>query len=71
LPSVQAYVPEDGAILIDKNDPDQLAKAIVYFYENPDERRKMGRKSRERALELDWHRITPLIEDVYRQVITE
>jgi glycosyltransferase involved in cell wall biosynthesis len=71
LPSVQAYVSTEGAVLIDNNDPDRLAEAIIYLYENPDERRKMGRKSRERALELDWHRITPLIEDMYGQVIHE
>jgi glycosyltransferase involved in cell wall biosynthesis len=69
LPSIQAYVPQEAAFLIEQNNPNQLARAILYLYENNDERKKMGRKSRERALELDWKRITPLYEDVYKQLI--
>lgn len=69
LPSIEAYVSKEGTILIEKNDPDRFADTILYLYDNPSERQKMGIASRKRAEELDWRRIAPLYEAVYNQVI--
>jgi glycosyltransferase involved in cell wall biosynthesis len=69
LPSVKAYVPGEQALLVENNDPDQLADVILHLYKNPIERQKMEAKSRQRAEELDWKNIAPLYEAVYSQVI--
>jgi glycosyltransferase involved in cell wall biosynthesis len=68
LPSITAYVSEEQAFLIENNEVDQLADALLYLYKNPSERKKMGNASRKRAEELDWQRIAPLYEEVYSQM---
>jgi glycosyltransferase involved in cell wall biosynthesis len=68
LPSVRIYVPGEEALLIEKNNPEELANSLLYLYENPQERQRMSIASRKRAEELDWKRIAPLYEEVYSQI---
>jgi glycosyltransferase involved in cell wall biosynthesis len=68
LPSVKAYLPGHEAILIDDNDPGQLAEAIVHLAHNPTDRGNMGRAARRRAEELDWHNIAPQYTAIYSRL---
>ncbi len=49
---------EDGkeGFVVPIRDPDSLAAKIQYFYDNPDEIKRMGRNARERAEKYDWER---------------
>jgi glycosyltransferase involved in cell wall biosynthesis len=69
LESVRHYVPGGVAILIDGNDPTQLADAIVRLARNPDERATMGRLARERAETLSWRCIAPHYERMYTELM--
>jgi len=68
LPSIKAYLPGGGAILLEENDPDQLADAILRLAEHPAERRLMGRAARQRAEELDWRKIAPEYAAIYSEL---
>jgi glycosyltransferase involved in cell wall biosynthesis len=68
LPSTRAYVPGAEAILLEGNDPDQLADAILRLAGNPTARRLMGHAARRRAEELDWRKIAPQYGAIYIEV---
>jgi glycosyltransferase involved in cell wall biosynthesis len=46
-----------------------LAQAIVSLVRDPERRRRLGCKGRERAQEFSWPRVTDRIESVYRRVL--
>jgi glycosyltransferase involved in cell wall biosynthesis len=71
LPSVKAYLNGKESILINGNNPKQFVEAILYLYLNPSECRKMGAEARKRAEELDWRKIAPQYEAIYRNLISE
>lgn len=68
LLSVKAYLPGEEAILIEHNDPEQLADAILHLLHDPEKRKKMGREARKRAEELDWRNIVPQYETIYSEL---
>jgi glycosyltransferase involved in cell wall biosynthesis len=57
LESVRAYVPGEEAILVERNDPDLLAEAVMRLSGNPELRMRMGRAARRRAIELSWPKV--------------
>ena len=69
LPSVREYIPFNHAILIKNNNVDDFVNALLYLYNNPLERERMGIESRKRAEELDWKNIIPHYGEVYDNVI--
>jgi glycosyltransferase involved in cell wall biosynthesis len=65
LRSIEAYVPDETALLVEGNDPAELARAVRRLRDEPDLARALGRRSRERAEELSWPRIAPRYEALY------
>ena len=65
LPSMREYVPGDEAILIQGNQPQDFADAILHLRNHSSIRQKMGNEARKRALELDWSRIVGEYESLY------
>jgi glycosyltransferase involved in cell wall biosynthesis len=65
LRSVRAYVSEAEAILVERNDPSQLADAIVHLWRNPATRTAMGRCARARAEELSWVNMAREYQRIY------
>jgi glycosyltransferase involved in cell wall biosynthesis len=65
LPSIEAYVPDGAALLVEGNDPGELAWAVLRLRDDPGLAREMGRRARERAEELAWERIAPRYAGVY------
>jgi glycosyltransferase involved in cell wall biosynthesis len=62
----------ETGVLFPPDDPDTLAAAMVRLLRDPDARRAMGRKGRERVENLfDRRKRTDLIERLYREVIEE
>lgn len=68
LPSVKAYLPGNEAILIDDNDTEQLADAILHLFHNPGDCINMGREARKRAEELDWRNVAVQYEVIYSRL---
>jgi glycosyltransferase involved in cell wall biosynthesis len=68
LPSVQAYLPGQEAILVKENDPQEFLDAIFYLVKNPAVRLAMSIEARKRAEELDWRNIAPQYEEIYTQL---
>jgi glycosyltransferase involved in cell wall biosynthesis len=68
LPSIAAYVPGGEAILIDGNDTDELADAVLSLQEAPETARAMGQLARRRAEELSWRRNAPRYAEIYSEV---
>jgi glycosyltransferase involved in cell wall biosynthesis len=68
LPSIAAYVPGGEAILIDHNNPDALAQAVLHLQSDREAAREMGRRARLRAEELSWPKLAPRYAEVYSQV---
>jgi glycosyltransferase involved in cell wall biosynthesis len=69
LLSVRAYVGEGAASLIENNDPEALAQAIVNLQKNGELRERMSRNARARAEKLSWPRVAPLLEQVYFSLV--
>jgi len=69
LPSVKTYVPGEEALLFERNDPQELAAALLRLAENPDLRYRMAQAARWRACELDWRCIAPQYTRIYDQLI--
>jgi glycosyltransferase involved in cell wall biosynthesis len=68
LPSISAYVPGDEAILIENNDPEALAEAVLHLQSDREIARGMGRRARRRAEELSWPNLAPRYAEVYSEV---
>jgi len=61
-----------NGLLVEKNNPKDLAKAINYLCENPDIARKMGQKGREKAIRLfSPEANTFKVEAIYDQLMEE
>lgn len=69
LPGLEAYVPGREALLVKKRGVDGFVTAILKVAEDPKCRRLMAAAARQRALELDWRRITPLFQNMYDELI--
>lgn len=65
LPSIEAYVPDGAAVLVEGNDPEALARALLRLRDEPETAREMGRRSRQRAEELAWERVAPQYAAIY------
>lgn len=65
LPSIETYLGEAEAILVERNDPDQLVSALVGLAADVDRRNRMAVSSRQRAEQLDWQQIAKSYEAVY------
>jgi phosphatidylinositol alpha-mannosyltransferase len=61
--------PGEDAIAVPPGDVPALASAIAALACDPERRRRLGCKGRERALEFSWPRVTDRIESVYRRVL--
>jgi spore coat protein SA len=61
---------ENGLLLDNPHDPEELAEKIITLAENPDLRRRLGRQAREDALKrFAWQHIAQKQEAVYDEVI--
>lgn len=63
---------EDGVTgrLFAKGNADDLARVLGELLDDPEQRRRLGRTSREWVLaERDWSRITDAVDGVYRQLL--
>lgn len=63
--SVRFYLPGEEAVLIEKNDPDCFAQALLDLRARPRRRARMSKAARQRAEELSWSRIAPRYQDLY------
>ena len=59
------------AILVEENDPELLAAALVKLYHNPELRSKMAEAARRRALDLSWTRIAQEHANLYQELVAE
>lgn len=65
---VREYVDGGPAVLVDPRDADAICEAVTVLAADDARRREMGRRARERALELDWSRIAERVRDVYEEI---
>lgn len=68
LPSIEAYVNGGSAFLVEGNDPDELARAVLRLRDDAALASTMGRRARVRAEELSWPRIAPQYEALYEGI---
>jgi len=68
LESVRAYLPGEEATLVERNDPDQLADAVMRLYRDVPLRRRMAAAARRRAVELSWPQIARQYEMLYQRI---
>lgn len=68
LPSVKAYLPGSEAILVEDNNPKQLADAVLDLAHNDQICTNMGKAARGRAEELDWRFIVSQYEKLYSKI---
>jgi glycosyltransferase involved in cell wall biosynthesis len=66
LPAMRLYVDDRSAILVPSNAAADLADAVEELRLDDAKRQGMGRAARDRALALDWRRIAPMYEEIYR-----
>ncbi len=57
-------------LAVKTDDPQKLAEALIYLYENPEERRKMGERGREAVIEkFNWEREREKLFRVYEELL--
>ena len=59
---------ENGIIVEPRNRRD-ISNALLYFHENPDELKKMGRNAREKALQWPWERFGDNVVKVLEEMV--
>ena len=64
--SVKDYLPEGTGILLERNDPQEIIRAIYSL--DPEARRTFGEAARHRALELDWTNVGFQMAEHYRKL---
>jgi glycosyltransferase involved in cell wall biosynthesis len=69
LDSVCAYVRPEEGVLVDGNDRDILADAVLYLKRHPGARERLGAAARQRARELDWRNVAAQYESLYISVL--
>ncbi|GAB4550955.1 MAG: hypothetical protein Tsb0014_45370 [Pleurocapsa sp.] len=69
LSSIATYVPGPEAILIEDNNPEAFAEAVLSLYRQPEKCQQMSELARQRAMELSWTKIARKYEDLYSQLI--
>ena len=62
-------VPEQNGAMFPPGDVTALADVLVRLVEDPERRRALAARGRERSLEFAWPRVTDQIEAVYRAVL--
>lgn len=62
---------EDGknGFIVPIRDPDAIAEKIQYFYDNPDEIKRMGKNARETAEKYTWKKIKEKYKEIYQSKI--
>lgn len=61
----------EAGLLLKQRNPEELAEAILYFIENPEEARRMGQQGRARVLKLfDASKNTKRIEEIYQEALS-
>ncbi|HEV2591775.1 MAG TPA: glycosyltransferase family 4 protein [Gaiellaceae bacterium] len=69
IPGYAAVATDEAAMLVEPNDPDALAAAVIDMLSDEDRRVEMGRAAREHALaNYHWDDIARRLEEVYVQV---
>jgi glycosyltransferase involved in cell wall biosynthesis len=66
--AIRDYVDEEGSVLIPMNDSRGMAETVLELLDEPQERRRMGEKSRERALQFDWPGVVRQLQSIYTAV---
>ena len=62
----------DGAtgVVVDKDDSEAIARAVIYLVQNPDEARAMGERARIRARDVfGWQRCIDAYEALYEELV--
>ena len=71
-PTPDTFVHRETGLAISANNPSELAEAIVYFADNPGERRRMGENARRLAMEnFDPKINSKKLHDVYVHVLSD
>jgi glycosyltransferase involved in cell wall biosynthesis len=61
----------DRGVLVEPDNPKDLALAIYRLYQDPEERSEIGKKAREFALKQpDWASVTRLYERLFKNLLT-
>jgi phosphatidyl-myo-inositol alpha-mannosyltransferase len=63
-------IPDDNGILVPPENASALAAAVSALAQDPERRRQLATRGRQRALEFAWPRVTDRIEAVYREVLS-
>lgn len=67
------FTVKDGetGYLVPPNQPDALALAIAYLYQNPESRDRLSRQAIQRANQFTWQQITSEVAALYETVISQ
>jgi phosphatidylinositol alpha-1,6-mannosyltransferase len=65
-----AVVDGETGLLVDPEDPDAVAQALLTLVEDPQLARKMGEAGRRRADTFDWPQIVRRVEDVVLSLVS-
>jgi len=68
LPGTRDYVDDDCACLIERGNAEAFVHAIRSLLANPERRRKLVSRSRERALDFSFERVAAMTEKVYKKI---
>jgi glycosyltransferase involved in cell wall biosynthesis len=68
----EAVIDGENAILIEPNDIDEMANAIIHIFSQSDLRTKMGQKNRKRAIDnFDLNSHLSAVQSLYEQLIDD
>jgi glycosyltransferase involved in cell wall biosynthesis len=66
--AIRDYVTPDSVVLVRPYDSRGMAEAVIDLLNDPDERQRLAKKSREQALNFAWPKVVQQLESVYKKV---
>jgi glycosyltransferase involved in cell wall biosynthesis len=61
-----------GGVLVPRDQPEALAKAVMHLLEQPEARRELGARARQRIVEtFSWRPVAEATVAVYRELLDE
>jgi len=67
----EAVLQDETGLLVRPNDPEALSQAMLRLLEDPELRKELGLRAKERAREFSWDAIAREMERYYQRVLSE
>jgi len=70
-PGYRALLGRGEGVLVPPRNPEAFARAVLELLHNPEQKKGMGMKGRQKALSYSWDRVTDAINGFYEEILSD